>query len=429
MVHENETHIDIFNNRYEFYPESSIKITFKQGKQSKEARLRFEEISRTLKADYLKNRLLRINSADFSELEDSEKNILSRLVDGITSEVGRALVGLTFLQLTIKSINPIQNIRLHKGNNNNNNFSWEEGISMRTLDRTFNTPFLREMGFLNLNRDGVFMTRSLSENYPYTSLYKAQMKGPFKEWITVVNFIEENPKKSSVALDFMMVLLSNRSVKFNELVEKTCQLATNFKDRTFEDYKEFLEKFFNQTNYSARAFEVVLHALYQVLDSNNFLSDLDLKPMTQMRSANKKHGNVGDIELVENGEIIEAWDAKFGKPYLRDELEELNDKLNENISVKIAGFVSNVELELRDVESRRYEIEFNRDTKIYLYTFEEWVQYVIKDIPLEELPRIGYEWVNAVVETFSRKRIDLAPIDEPCFDWLEDLAKRLEETN
>lgn len=429
MVHENETHIDIFNNRYEFYPESSIKITFKQGKQSKEARSRFEEISDTLKADYLKNRLLRINSADFSELEDSEKNILSRLVGGITSEVGRALVGLTFLQLTIKSIKPIQNIRLHKGNNRKDSFSWEEGISMRTLDKNFTTPFLREMGFLNLNRDGVFMTRSLSENYPYTPLYKAQMKGPFKEWITIVNFIEEKPEKSSVALDYLMSLLSNRSVKYNELVEKTCQLAENFKNRTFEDYKEFLEKFFNQTNYSARAFEVVLHALYQVLDSNNFLSDLDLKPMTQMRSANKKHGNVGDIELAENEEIIEAWDAKFGKPYLRDELEELNDKLNENNSVKIAGFVSNVELELRDVESRRSEIEFNSDTKIYLYTFEEWVQYVIKDIPLEELPRIGYEWVNAVVETFSRKRIDIAPIDEPCFDWLEDLAKRLEEAN
>lgn len=429
MAHKNETHIDIFNNRYEFYPKSSTKITFKQGKQSEEARLRFEEISDTLKADYLKNRLSRINLENFSRLEDSEKNTLTRLVDGITSEVGRALVGLTFLQLTIKSIKPIQNIRLHKGNNRKDSFSWEEGISMRTLDKNFTTPFLRKMGFLNLNRDGVFMTRSLSENYPYTPLYKAQMKGPFKEWITIVNFIEEKPEKSSVALDYLMSLLSNRSVKYNELVEKTCQLAENFKNRTFEDYKEFLEKFFNQTNYSARAFEVVLHALYQVLDSNNFLSDLDLKPMTQMRSANKKHGNVGDIELAENEEIIEAWDAKFGKPYLRDELEELNDKLNENNSVKIAGFVSNVELELRDVESRRSEIEFNSDTKIYLYTFEEWVQYVIKDIPLEELPRIGYEWVNAVVETFSRKRIDIAPIDEPCFDWLEDLAKRLEEAN
>lgn len=429
MAHKNEIHIDIFNNRYEFYPKSSTKITFKQGKQSKEARLRFKEISDTLKADYLKNRLSRINLENFSKLEDSEKNALTQLVDGITSEVGRALVGLTFLQLTIKSIKPIQNIRLHKGNNRKDSFSWEEGISMRTLDKNFTTPFLREMGFLNLNRDGVFMTRSLSENYPYTPLYKAQMKGPFKEWITIVNFIEEKPEKSSVALDYLMSLLSNRSVKYNELVEKTCQLAENFKDRTFEDYKEFLEKFFNQTNYSARAFEVVLHALYQVLDSNNFLSDLDLKPMTQMRSANKKHGNVGDIELAENEEIIEAWDAKFGKPYLRDELEELNDKLNENNSVKIAGFVSNVELELRDVESRRSEIEFNSDTKIYLYTFEEWVQYVIKDIPLEELPRIGYEWVNAVVETFSRKRIGIAPIDEPCLDWLEDLAKRLEEAS
>ena len=30
-----------------------------------------------------------------------------------------------------------------------------------------------------------------------------------------------------------------------------------------------------------------------------------------MRVANKKHGNIGDIELIEDGEIIESWDAKW----------------------------------------------------------------------------------------------------------------------
>ena len=35
-----------------------------------------------------------------------------------------------------------------------------------------------------------------------------------------------------------------------------------------------------------------------------------LKPLSQMRSANKKHGNIGDIELLEDRQIVEAWDAK-----------------------------------------------------------------------------------------------------------------------
>ncbi len=37
-----------------------------------------------------------------------------------------------------------------------------------------------------------------------------------------------------------------------------------------------------------------------------------------MRSANKKHGNIGDLEVLEKSNIIEAWDAKYGKAYLRD---------------------------------------------------------------------------------------------------------------
>jgi hypothetical protein len=36
-----------------------------------------------------------------------------------------------------------------------------------------------------------------------------------------------------------------------------------------------------------------------------------LKPLSQMRSANKKHGNIGDIEILEARQIIESWDAKY----------------------------------------------------------------------------------------------------------------------
>ena len=54
---------------------------------------------------------------------------------------------------------------------------------MRTLDASYSTPFLREYGLLNVNKYGVFMTRSLAENYPYSSFYKAEMRGPFEEWI------------------------------------------------------------------------------------------------------------------------------------------------------------------------------------------------------------------------------------------------------
>ena len=69
------------------------------------------------------------------------------------------------------------------------------------------------------------------------------------------------------------------------------------------------------------------HGFMQAMHESHLLGDLDLVPMSQMRSANKKHGNIGDVELREGRVIVEAWDAKYGKPYLRDELEELRDKI------------------------------------------------------------------------------------------------------
>lgn len=62
-----------------------------------------------------------------------------------------------------------------------------------------------------------------------------------------------------------------------------------------------------------------------------------------MRTANKKHRNIGDIEITinkNNNRVIESWDAKYGKPHLRDELEELDDKLISYGSAQIVGYVT-----------------------------------------------------------------------------------------
>ena len=57
-----------------------------------------------------------------------------------------------------------------------------------------------------------------------------------------------------------------------------------------------------------------MHGFYQAMNEMHFLGDAEVVPISQMRSANKKHGNVGDVELTENGIIIKSWDAKYGKP-------------------------------------------------------------------------------------------------------------------
>lgn len=416
-----EKHLDVYDNRYELHQGEEITVYY-QGFQNEATQRRYAHINQTLADGYLERKFNSVPNVDFSELSENNQNLLRNMVNGITSEVGRALVGLAFLQLTIKSIAPDQSIRLHKGTTRRGSFSWVEGISMRTIDSTYNTPFLREHGLLNLNKYGLFMTRSLAENYPYSSLYKAEMRGPFDDWIAIVDAIEDGSMPAELGLCYMMALLQNRSDRFQECAEKACNLAKKYNGRLFDEIKAVISTFFNTTDYSARAFEVSMHAFFQAMYELHYLGDAEVVPMSQMRSANKKHGNVGDIELTENNVIFEAWDAKYGKPYLRDELEELRDKLLTHPDVKVAGFVVDSPVDMRrDIVERKNELQAETGTEIYLLSFDEWVNYEVTNLNQSQKNALGFNWIVALVESFAQRRLELAPIDEPCDAWVNDL--------
>lgn len=421
MPDNNEKHLDVYEDRYELHQNDETTI-FYQGFQNEATQQRYALINETLANGYLESKFSDSTTADFTELSEENKSLLRNMVNGITSEVGRALVGLAFLQLTIKSITPDQSIRLHKGTTRRGSFSWVDGISMRTIDSTYNTPFLRDHGLININKFGLFMTRSLAENYPYSSLYKAEMRGPFDDWIAIVDAIESLQMPAELGLLYMMALLRNRSESFQERANLACSIVENYNSSSFETIKTLIVEFVNNTDYSARAFEVAIHGLFQAMDELDLLGDADVVPMSQMRSANKKHGNIGDVELTENNIIVEAWDAKYGKPYLRDELEELKDKLLTHPDVKVAGFIvdSNVDRR-RDITNRVDELSAITGTEIYLFSFDEWIEYETQDLEPTQLDSIGVKWLNAVVESFAQKRLDKAPLDEPCDAWIEDL--------
>lgn len=421
-----EKHLDVYENRYELHQEGETTV-FYEGFQSHQTQERYARINTALSNGFLEDKIQSLATVDFSQLSESNKILLRNMVNGITSEVGRALVGLAFLQLTIKSITPDQCVRLHKGTTRRGSFSWVDGISMRTIDSTYNTPFLREHGLLNLNSYGLFMTRSLAENYPYTSLYKAEMRGPFDDWIAIVDAIEGNTMQPELGLCYLMALLQNRSDHFHKIADKACELVEQHRNDKFDKILDLLILFFNRTDYSARAFEVTMHSLFQAMDEMSLLGESDVVPLSQMRSANKKHGNVGDIELTENGVIFESWDAKYGKPYLRDELEELRDKLLTHPDCKVAGFVVDSEVDMRkDIEKRKSEVEIETATEIHIFSFKQWVEYEIAHLDDYQRNQLGYHWLRAVVESFAQKRLDNAPIDEPCDAWVTDLISILE---
>lgn len=420
-----EEHLDVYQNRYELHQGREIDIYY-QGTQSEETQERYTQINTVLSSGYLEDQIANLRNVDYSQLGEENQILLRNVVKGVTSEVGRSLAGLTFLQLTIKSITPDQCIRLHKGATRKGSFSWVDGISMRTIDSSYITPFLRKHELLNVNKYGIMMTRSLAENYPYSRLYKAEMRGSFNDWIDIVDALESERMNPKLGLSYLMSLLRNRSNMFKEMADRACDLVEKAKNASLSQAQSLLADFFNSTDYSARAFEVVIHGLFQALAECNALGDASVVPLSQMRSANKKHGNVGDIELMEGNDIIEAWDAKYGKPYLRDELEELRDKLLDHSEVRVAGFIVDSIIDRRkDIERRINELAIETNTSIFLFTFTQWVEFEIGLFRKSTIKSIGYRWLKAVVESFAQRRPDIAPIDEPCEKWLEDLINIL----
>lgn len=424
---EDETYLVIYKDRSEFH-RNEVVIKYAEGIQSAKAEERYKLIIQKLEDGYLDEMYKTLEKADFSELNEKCKKLLQKLADGINSKYGRAIAGLTFLQLTVKSIAPEQNIRLHKGNKSRGQFSWQEGISMRIIDKNFTNKFLREYDLIKLNADGIFMTRSLAENYPYTELYKAKIQGPFKQCLEIVDALEDGDLSPEIGLKYFTYLLKKKNEDFKKLVEEATQATLEFKDATYEKIFDLLVRFFDNSASSARAYEIVMHGFMQAMEEAGYLDEEELSPLSQMRNANKKHGNVGDVELKINGVISEAWDAKYRKQNLELELEELNDKIAESPGLQVAGFVVDSNIDRRDsVVRRAAEIEEDTGVSIKLFNFDEWVDYQLSRADGILKKKIAFKWLNAVVESLSQKRRNIAPIDEPCDTWLNEIIKLMKE--
>lgn len=424
---EERPYLRIHEDKSVFVNEDGISDVYIEGQSSAAAQERALAIQRTLEDGYLRNLIEECRNAniDLGDISDEAKNLLESLVNAVTSEVGRAVVGLTVMQLCIKSICPEQSIRLHKGSSRRGSFSWQDGISMRTIDRNYITPLLREYELSLHNRDGVMMTRTLAENYPYTQLFKAEIRGAKSEWLKIVDIVESNQLNPLNGLRNLLVLLHNRSEALSRKANAAMVAVNNLLSfsLTADDVKRFIKHVVDTSAYSARLFEISLHSLYQVLEDRRVLPGF-LKRMSQMRSANKKHGDIGDVQIVRSLsglDIIESWDAKYGKPYLRDELEELNEKLGLHPEVEVAGFVVDKDPDIRtDIEARKEEIASIHGISLDIFDFNAWVDDQLTRVP-DDTDSLCREWIIAFSESICQKRRERAPIDEPCDGWIDEL--------
>ena len=237
-----------------------------------------------------------------------------------------------------------------------------------------------------------------------------------------------------VALHYLLSQLLNQAKDLQNLSLQVFQRLENFLTTTEVLTIQLVEKIIwqhiNQSDYAARIMEIAMHSLMQAMQEYDAFPGHKLKPLSQMRSANKKHGNVADIEILSGQDIIEAWDAKYGKAYLRDEIEELADKLQEHPNVDLAGFVTSVKPERwSELDSRCQELEDMLGIYLKILTFEEWVKEQLNRTLAQKIVtegKLAQSWLVAYVESLAQRRRNIAPVDEPCYQWLKTLKIILE---
>lgn len=425
-----DSYLKVYKNRSVLVDEDGLETVFLEGRMSSKAQTRYEKIISSLESGYFTTMIERAAVFDLTtlELEAEHVKIISEMVESVTSERGRAIVGLAVLQLCIKAIEPSQSIRLHKGSARGRSFSWKEGLPMRVIDSRYITPTLRTQNLLRVNRDGIMMTRSFAENYPYSHLYKALIRGARQQWMQLVEFLEAGHLNPEQGLIYILAKLIDRRENIEELSNNCVTLAKTFAAKAnSEQVVHLLMAHLNNSTQSARLFEVLVHSFNQVIEDRKLLPGR-LKPLTQMRSANLKHGNVGDIEIISHLDervVLEAWDTKYGITYLLNELTELQDKLTRNSSVSLVGFITNEPPDMRsEVIQEMRELEEEHDVEVEVLDLESYLNECEErfGVPIESLTS---DWLVAYAESLGQKRRDRAPIDEPVAAWLTSLIELL----
>ncbi len=430
-----EKHLRVFETRSEYVTDNGDVETFPEGVISNNAKNRIKMIKDELKNGYLENIIIDLQHSkitiELEKVSDTAQKNLCQLVELVTSEVGRALIGLSVMQLSIKAICPQQCIRLHKASSNKGSFSWVEGVSMRTLDKNHVTPALRKYDLVRLNADGFMMTRSLAENYPYSPLYKAQLRGAREQWLAIVEELETGKTDPQESLKYLILLLLNAADNLYQASSKLIKLLDEKIERlnTRNDVIKLMKLHADSSDYAARLLEISMHSLLQPAVDCGALGDMSLEPLSQMRSANKKHGNIGDIELLEGSDIIESWDAKYGKSYLREEIEEAAEKIQNHNNIQVVGFVTNVKIQrTREMDKRIVDLSSLHGVEFKIIEYNDWVDLMFKrciDSSLIDERKLSQEWIKAYVLTLSQRKRLIAPIDEPCMEWIQLLTKQM----
>ena len=247
-----------------------------------------------------------------------------------------------------KLLRPEQDIRNHKS-------EYPNGFSARSIDTKVTVPFLSEHE-LPYNVESHWLSQTLSFAGPFTSdsVLKTVPKKAGPDLIYTANLIQKAASTDKIRK--ILVLLLEQMI---EERNKGFIPLTKPKNLSIDQVMILLHEHFSKhyDKNAPRLPQVAIYAIYQCLmKSVERYSEFELRPLERMKTANRKSGTVGDIDLWKDGRPIEAVEIKFDVAITRFHVNEAMQKVRTE-SVERYFILSTVDPEL----SEKDEIQKQKD--------------------------------------------------------------------
>lgn len=264
-------------------------------------------------SDSIRDRIEAVLSEAYSRVLNAvEVGGIKDLIEALPQEIRDDLVyisktrhngrGVALTLLAYKLANPSQDITAHKAEH-------ENGFNARSIDTDVVIPKLREWG-VHAAGESHWLTQIFSgsrfEAGQILSTMPRDVGRRLPSLICRMN--QENPDVVEDALAVLVLGLveeRNRSeIALTKPKVVTIELVLDLlRDHFTHRYKSG----------SPRLPQIAMYAIYQCLmqDSRRY-EEHELVPLERMKTANRKSGTVGDVDVLFEGRVVEAVEIKYG---------------------------------------------------------------------------------------------------------------------
>lgn len=309
---------------------------------------------------------------DIKDVDTATKQFIKSIGEKINTQKGVFTVLITLI--THKIIDPTQDVRKHQS-------GMSGGFSGRSIDTTYITPTLKELGLSSMAESG-WLTRSLEQPYPYNLDYNGKIsdKKVKEAFLNTLDFVEKFPKSAKNVL--RLLLFEAIQSRNNSIVEITP--LENSEKLTIGNIVKSLNEHF-KTNYSIHGGSklpvLAFFAIYKCLIKEvNRYDNCTLKEIGSHTASDRTSKTAGDIEIFKNGNLFEAAEIKLDKPIDVNMVRIANEKIMRFNPDRyyILSYIGIKESEIVEIDSLIDEIKAKHGCQIIINGLLPTIKYYLR---------------------------------------------------